>query len=365
MMIYFTLLVIVLFLGFLCFYSGVNEKRKKVFLSLSFFCLFSVMALRSPAVGTDNWNYSLLYLAIGESSEFFSIIKSAPVYSLYNKTLYLFFPFRQAVIVANALIICICVPIFIYNFSRNVVYSTFCYVALYFYLTSFNATRQFIAISLMLIAVCFIYKGKFGRTLAFTILAVGVHNLSLVAAPFLFLIKGKINKGKVFAMTVFCLGILVFFSFLFEPLVNLFVELFPRYQMYLGGGSYTYTDGGRGRNILLTFFYLAFVLVSLYYVFSRHNNSEKISKNRVFNIVLLMGIIDVTLGLAAPENLAIARLRLYFSVYMICLIPNSLQLFGRYKSLLYVICAGIMMIPFTIQLMENISGVVPYQFFWE
>lgn len=362
MYIYYILIFVLFFLGVLSNFSGATDKRK-FYLWISFTCLFFIMGLRAPSVGTDNLNYSLQFLIMGKSKDFLNIIPSAPVYTIYNKLLFMIFPFRQAIIILNSLIICVCTALFIYHFSDNVVFSTFCYVALYFYFSSFNITRQYVAVSIILVAACAVDDKKIYWAIVLCALATGIHNLAIVFCPFLFLLKSKINKTTILTIGLGCIIFAIVFSSLFDPVVNMFAKVFPRYSMYLEGGRHRVTDTSQGRNILLTLFYFAFIIFDFFYILVKPSktteNYEHMKK------ILMISLIGATLGLVAANNLAISRVRTFFEIFMICLIPNTIKLFGRYKNIFYILCVLILMVPLTVRLSDNLSGVVPYKFFWQ
>ena len=363
MSIYFVLPAVIVIFGIPCFKANSDDRSKKRFLFAAYALLFFIMALRGETVGIDNANYSLQYILIGNTRDFMDIISSAPVYNLYNKILYLVFPYRQAIVIANALIICVCTAVFIYHFSDNVVFSTLCYILLYFYLRSFNISRQYLSCALMLIAACKVDNKKIIPAIILSLLATGIHNLAIIFFPFLFLVHMKIRKEKILLISLGCIIFSLAFSYIFPIVVNSFAKVFTRYQVYLGGGRHTFTDTGQGRNILLTIFYAAFLVLDILFIFI--NDSSAMGTRKKLEKILVISMIGIVLGLAAAQNLAVARMRIYFSIYLVCLLPNTIELFKKYKMPIYILCVLILLIPFYIQLSDNISGVVPYKFFWQ
>lgn len=363
MSIYFIVPTAIVLLGIPCLKASSSDKKKKRYLFTAFTLLFLVMALRGESVGTDNANYSLQYLLIGNSRDFMDIISSAPVYNLYNKLLYLVFPYRQAIVIANAFIICACTAVFIYHFSDNVVFSTLCFILMYFYLRSFNISRQYLSCALMLIAACKVDNRKLLPAIILSLLATGIHNLAIIFFPFLFLMHMKIKKEKILLISLACVIFTLAFSYIFPLVVNSFAKVFTRYQVYLGGGRHAFTDTGQGRNIILTIFYAVFLILDILFIFI--NDSSVMSGKKKLEKILIISMIGIVLGLAASQNLAVGRMRIYFSIYVICLLPNTIELFNKYKMPVYILSALILLVPFYIQLSDNISGVVPYKLFWQ
>ena len=84
-------------------------------------------------------------------------ISSMPLrlYSIYNRLLYYLFPYEQAILVFNAIIVNSCFGYFIYKRSEHPVFSSVCYLLLYTYMNTFNGTRQYIACGLFLVGIIF------------------------------------------------------------------------------------------------------------------------------------------------------------------------------------------------------------------
>ena len=122
-----------------------QKKAKKVYLIAVFVLLTLVMAFRSQQVGVDAAAYCSYYMRIGISDQFMNIVNAAPLYSIYNRLLYYLFPYEQAILVFNAIIVNSCFGYFIYKRSEHPVFSSICYLLLYTYMNTFNGTRQYIA----------------------------------------------------------------------------------------------------------------------------------------------------------------------------------------------------------------------------
>ncbi len=368
MVIYYIVLIFILITG-LYFFLISKSDRKKAFLWATFSCLFVLMAIRAESVGTDIYIYRGKFQIIAAADTWQAItaaVDNAPVYCLLNKIVSYVGDYRLMLIVI-ALIVLSSVAIYIYNFSDNVVISTYCFVILFFYLHAFNISRQFLAIALSLLALCFRKEKKYVPCIIFFLLAVGVHSLAAISLPLLIIDREHITTKKfIIYMAVATVGVLVF-SFGFSTIVNLFCAVFPRYRVYLGGGRYTYTDQSSGAIVFLALFYF---LVSVMATVIQSNKLKKIhldgedrSHLRYLTIAVTVGAL---MGMLNGGFKMMARALYFYQIHAICLIPNAFGKLRRYPFyyFVYYLLLLILLVPFTICLLRNHSGVVPYTAMW-
>jgi hypothetical protein len=395
MAIYMTLFSAVFILGLVhdngTHISADSSPNKAIrFLSISFALLAFIYAFRSAEVGRDTGFYERVFYTIGYTSDFLS----APIYALYNKLIYLIFPSYQLVLIIDAMIIHLSVAMFIYRFSDDVVMSTFYYVLSYYYFLSFNLARQSLALSMMLFSILLISQKKLIRGLIFVILAIGIHNTSIVLLPILFFMRNALEKKMFRKLTAIIAILAVFLGPIMNFIVELFIRYFPRYGMYLTSSMQANYGSGssEGRNIYLTLF--NFSILTLYFLLvnvnkyeshtitqksvvgneSRHlrreswsipGSSEKVGeKLKWLHNLMIPCMISVAIGLAFSDNMLIIRIRDYFTVFFCCSIPLLCNNSRINKYLLKATIFLIMLIPFSIQLVENHSDVLPYSFFW-
>ncbi|MDD3231005.1 MAG: EpsG family protein [Oscillospiraceae bacterium] len=362
---YLILLVCILLYGVAIFARGVTQQRKKIYLFMAFGHMALLMGLRAPSVGTDAANYARIFVRIGTQSDWINTIKSAPVYNIYNKILYWLVPHEQAVLMVTAIIICAAVAVFIYHFSDNVVISTYCYIALYFYFTSFNISRQFMAMAFLLYSACLLKQKRsvFGWIMA--IGAVGIHNTAIVFLPFLLLKEHTMTRRRTTRLLIGGVALEIGVTLLFVRAVSLFAALFPRYAMYLNGlNNHSVLEQGQGNNIILGLFYLGVLAVALFILYYKKEYLTKQREQRL-QLLTVISLFSVLSYLLLTKNLAVMRVQRYFEVYLICLIPAVVEPFRRMRYLIYFLLVLILLLPLFFQLAGNLSGVLPYQFFWE
>ena len=368
MIIYYILLFLILILG-VPFCRMKSDQAKKVYLFLSFSALFFLMAFRAEKMGVDVETYHRVFNNIAAAdgiTEILDGVDGAPVYCLLAKLVSYIGDYRLMLIV-TAFIILGSAAVYIYHFSDNAVISTYCFVVLYFYLTSWNISRQFLAVALTLLALCFRKEKKYVPCLVFFLLAVGFHSLTAVAVPLLLMDREHITPKKFAAyMVVASAGVLVV-SVGISQAASLFARWFPRYQMYLGGGRHTYTDQSRGAVVFLALFYFLVVAMS---VLIQNNKLKKIrldSKERSHLCYLIIAVTaGALMGMLNGTAEAMSRVLQFYQIHVICLIPNTFGKLRRY-TFFYVVYYGlllILLVPFTIRLLRNHSGVVPYAPMW-
>ncbi len=368
LIIYYVVLVCILILGAL-FYRTHNTLSKKVFLWLSFLLLFLLMAVRAETVGRDIHIYREKFQIIAAADTWKDItetVENAPVYGLLCKLVSCFGDYRLMLIV-TAFIITGSVAVYIYNFSDNAVISVYCYVALFFYLHTYNISRQFLAIALFLLALCLRNKRKYILCAVCFLLALGIHSLTAIALPLLIINRERITTKKFAVLMVATASAVLVFSVGLSQVVNHFAALFPRYNVYLGGGRHTYTDESSGSIVFLALFYLLVAIMALILqsnlIKGVHIKDEERSRLRWLIIVVTAGAL---MGIFSGKLEAMARVLYFYQIHAICLIPNAFGKFRRDRAYYpaYFILMLILLVPFTICLTKNFGEVVPYITMW-
>lgn len=347
--------------------NNVNIKNSDIYILVLMFLVLTFFAMfRAYTVGTDAENYSSYFLRIGKSINIFSIIKSAPIYSIYNKIIYFIFPYRQAILIFNAIIILVGIAYFIYNYSEDVCFSTIIYIISYSYCFSFNGMRQCMAMSMVLISFCWLDKNYKIRSIILLLFAIGVHNTAILGALSLWVIKKNVTykvTKRIFIASLFGMVIL---KYGYDYIIKMFIIIFPRYSMYLNKDSYSAYTTSQGRNIYVSLFYVSFVILAFFIqkwrITGYYVTQEK--QNQI-NKLLVPCILSTVSGIIWANNFTLGRIREYYTIFFICLIPNLTKVFRRYNLLIKVVVILVLIIPFSIQLKENKSNVVPYIFFWD
>lgn len=368
MLIYYILLLYLLILGLL-FYRHPGARVKKLFLFLAFAGLFLLMAVRSESVGTDVRAYGRIFRRIAVTDSLLDVIRvieNAPVYCLLCKAVSFFGDYRLMLVV-TALITMSSVAVYIYIFSDNVFLSTYCFVSLYFYLHSFNISRQFLALALILLAVCFRKKERVALCATFFILAVGIHPLAILSTPLLIFHPDHVTSKKYIILMGVATVLIPLSVIGFAWIVSIFSSVFGKYQMYLTGGIHSVYDQSQGAGVYLALFYILVVAMAIVIqkemVKGVHLKQEDRSQIYYFIITVLVGGM---MGMLMGKNLAITRILYFYQIHVICLIPNVFCKLRRerFYYLMYFGLLLILLIPFAICLVRNHDSVVPYVSMW-
>ena len=368
MIIYYILLIYILIMG-IPFCRVTSARGKKTYLVMAFSVLFFLMAFRAETMGVDVSIYHRSFNKIAKANGLNEVLKgvdSAPVYCLLAKLVSCVGDYRLMLIV-TAFIILGSAAVYVYNFSDNAVISTYCFVVLYYYLTSWNISRQFLAIALFLLALCFRKDRKYVPCVILFLLAVGIHSLAAIALPMLIIDRERLTTKKFTVyMTAATAGVLIF-SFGLSTIVNLFCALFPRYRVYLGGGPHTYTDRSSGAVVFLALFYFLVAVMAVVIQSNKlkrcHLEDDERSHLRYLIIAVTVGGL---MGMLNGSFEAMARALHFYQIHAICLIPNAFGKLRRYPFYypLYYGLLLILLVPFTIQLQRNHGNVVPYTLMW-
>lgn len=356
MIAYFGLVAYVAALGFV--FSSLRKGRMEriLYLVLALSALYLMMSLRAPSVGIDTEAYEGYFMRIGTNPDYMNIVNSAPLYSVANRILYMLWPDPQALLFFSAAVVCGGVGFFIYHCSQNIFLSTFFYITLYFFCNAMNGTRQAMAMSLCLVALTIAAKyRKVALVVLFSVLAVGVHNTSIIFVPFAFLPFLKITPRRLTRISVAVVSAAAILFVGLRPLVE-FVSLnFPNYYSQYVDILFGEAFATSGRNIIQTAF-----LAALLYLYYQKCVKEK--NNKLATSLFIPALFGIAMSAAFFQNYLLgARIPLYFVVLFVAIIPNLIGSLGRNRFLLEVGTIGVSLVLFFILLYGNYAGVVPYE----
>ena len=360
---YIYMIIAVIFYGIACFRKGMTKRNKKAFLCLAFIHMGMIMAMRNYEVGNDTRAYYIYFLRWGEAGRQIGGA-TQPVYYWYNQLLYAITHNGQAVIICNSVLELIGVALFIYYFSEDVFLSSYLWITLYFFCESMSIARQFLALSIVMAAFVLLWeKNRTKEAVLLVLLAIGIHSLVITVIP-IFAIKFiRLTRKKIYILAGGGMLFVLLFDTLFSFMINLFCRIFPYYSQYLRAGMFNVYNRGGSRNVLLIIFYAAFVILGLFFV-ERKELSETKRKNLM--VLLVPCIITVAIGFGAMNIVSVQRVKVLYSTFFICLIPNIISCFNRRdRKMISIAVMLVTLLPFAVQLSENYGGVVPYQFFWQ
>lgn len=227
--------------------------------------------------------------------------------------------------------------------SADPTMSVLLYILLAFFVSPFNIIRQGIAISLNFWANTFIEKNKFAFIVINAIAATFHTSVIIVAVIQIVVHKWKPTKKKAVAATILAVvgaaGLHTFTS-----LAEWLNGLNGRYDTYIGS---TAASAGLG-----TYLVLAVTVALLIYAASLGN----VEANGKYFIYVLIGAAFLIVG---TQAIAVARMQLYFGIFLVLLVPNQMQnrTNPAIEKIILVMAAAVY---FGFYL-ANYGGLLPYQ----
>ena len=354
MFIYFLIFPII-GLIYLAFHNPIIKNRK-LFLICSFSFLAVIASLRANTVGSDVANYQNIFESTING---YTPDTRYPVYVTYSHIVGLVSQNPYAITIANSLVICSLIGIFIYRSGVHSLYSTFLFVGMYFYGDSLNGARQYIAVGLIANAFLFILNKKWMQYILLTVLAIGIHSTAILSLIFIPIVVVKWTRKNIFMFFV----IIIVISLLYNRIISLFYIIFPQYSIYSNQQFLsTIPTQGTGMIVIYYLFLLCLFLVFLYVI-----NSYNLQLTSVEIKIILSYSISLLLSIIFFKNVLMIRMLWYFSILGIICFPIIIDkvsaLFKKDKQARVVIFSLFFVIIFfayVIQLKKGIDEIVPY-----
>lgn len=186
-----------------------------------------------------------------------------------------------------------------------------------FYVTAFSAIRQGFAVALCIGALLLVLKNKLLPAVAVAILAVGIHTSAFIILPFLFLAKFNLRRGRLYAVIIFVVAIVLFWSSrsvesIYEGVIGFFPLLSRNYGHYIELMAATGNSLGLGF-LLNSLMYI----ILLYFVFFRFEEFTKEQKIFMLCVCVSYWLIPFSLWISG----IISRLETYFTAFEIVVVP--------------------------------------------
>lgn len=342
----FLLLVIFAFLSL-----NVTEKRLKDILGFfSFSVVLFLVILRKGTVGCDLPQYKLYFDFVRESSDVRILFLQFDYgYTLLN---YLVGAFTDDFYVFMRLYGMMCVILLYAGIrcsSLDVSTSFLVFIMQDGYGFVCCILRQALAVFLVLLAVSYLKNGKKWLWRGLSLAAVTIHSTALVGfvyRPIIFEKKKKIFIFKIFTSFV---GLSVM-AFVAMPLI---VNLYKRndYSNDIGGG------GGRTLFLIVSVF-----LCFSAYLLRKKEYSIKNNHTLAFNACAF----GLAIQVMALNFSLLTRLTKYFWIFSIVLIPYVILHLKKNERILYSPAMAVLAFLWFMQHMtKDLSGIVPYQFFFQ
>ena len=195
-------------------------------------------------------------------------------------------------------------------------------IFLTFFLQSFFVVRQHLAVALAFFTYQFLIARDLKKFLLFMLVAFFIHKSSIIWLPMYFLYGVKNNKMLVLYLLVSTIGI----SYIFGNLAQLSKSVTIGYDSYITGdkeGVANYTE-----------FFISLSFISTYVI----KKKKKVLNNGINRLIFISITINTILSLYGVNLGILTRLKLYYYVCIIFIIPETYKHFQNpFIKVLYLI----------------------------
>ncbi|MGD6816609.1 EpsG family protein [Metabacillus sp. 113a] len=253
--------------------------------------------------------------------------------------------------------------------TPNYLISVLVLILSYTYFASYNQIRQMIAVSLIFCFVEYLVtNNRFDKIkfLLIIFIAFLFHTSAIFLLVLLLIPSKKINPR--FVIPLFLLTIFLYFIPEFKNQAGEIISYFSGFygEKYSGREAFFFgVNKEKGLlQLLPVIIQMIIVVFSLY--FSRYKDSININ-NKLYNLSTNIVVVNLCLySLAGIE--AIDRIQVYFSCFNIYFYSILLHLLFNhdkktYGFLMAVLIIAFLLLYFTLRLINNIHGIVPYTLF--
>ena len=369
-MVYYLLLAWYLIAGFFDNTIKQPEKNRKIKIMVYLLPMFILAAFRDVSIGNDTSVYFRAFLLTQRSESLFATIQASrlePGYLFVNYALsHLGCSFYYFQVVVT-LFIYYSLGRAMYHYSENIALSCFLFFVSGSFFGTMNTTRMWMAIATLLFSIRFIQERKPIQFIAIVLLATLFHYTALIFIILYPLSTKKIDSFKSFVLIALSV-VAGFFA------VNILTVITSRLGMYQG-----YLTGRRGdtsgniaiyTSLITNLSFLGFGAYEKLYqkpvLFNSFNNEkgETVSVNSIYYISMF---ITVGLGMIGLSNTMMSRVREYFEILVIFIIPvclNNVRVKSNKRIVQFIICVLLAIeIVYIINYRAGWYGVTPYRFF--
>lgn len=262
---------------------------------------------------------------------------------------------------------CFAFYLVINRYSVNKGLSWLLVLTLGIYAQMLNLNRQMIALSFVLIALCFLLKNKYFYYVLFIAIAFFFHKTAILTLSFVLFKFLKLNWKTALCYLLCSVALIL----LFKPSLQLFCKISGAkyYEFYINE-----SEGIVEKTDLLNWTFTLGLFVVFVVMFLLKNKRNRVAENRtddfflqLFLIVVLIRLCGCVLNLPSLFQ----RMTLYYFFALILLLPDYINYCLQYvknsraKIVLNIALVGLYFgYMFLLYSVKQTCGVVPYQFIW-
>lgn len=374
MILFFSFSIILSILGILIISRNifVHKKIPALFKVLSFTGMLILSGCRGLDIGNDTPMYIRYFNQLNGLEDLSSYSnRFEPCYRLFNCIIAQLNFDGHGLLFISALITLILMYKLFYKKSKYPWYSILMFMFLMFYYNSMCLMRQYIAVSITCIAIIYLSERKRILFILLVILAGLFHTSALVTLVLLPLMIIPFSSKKrvwyVLGATIVALG--------FGQLINIFIQIMPRYAGYLSGDYYLQNKLGTIIKILI--WGLLFIFIDYMYIrnlkilehsqkFEDIHNTDVLNNSEWNKIEYFSALIGFSICLASLQGAVLSRMATYFVIIFCVSVPNALSKMLNKKNKYYmalIIIVGCLAYNIVIFVFRPYwSGVLPYSF---
>lgn len=325
--------------------------------------LIVIFAIRAYSVGADTNNYYSYFLELKNASMnpfiFFSQSSSKEVgYDLLNYVVLLICPNFTFFLFVEALLIFIPLYFVVKRYSIRPELSYFMFIIIGNYFQSFNITRQYICLFILILSLKYVFSNNLFKFIFFVFLGTCFHSSALVFLIIYPIYAYKINLKFIFGVFVFTIIVIL----LFDPVLKIF-SFVMRHDYYSKYGPSSPHMERFALDSLIMIIAFTFVFIILYSC--RKNVKLRLPHGlRLYDLFLKMFLLYLSVKfLAYVKGDIIERIGLYFSISLIFLVPMFIESQCRdNKGIMYLalIIVGILFMFYVIYV-RGAYTVLPYK----
>lgn len=321
------LLFYTLYLAFANHALKQHQITKKEFIVIAFIPLFILGGFRGETVGGDLINYLPEFKSLAHIRDFKNLFDEAihePGYLVYIKILSFLSDDSRMFLLGTSLLSLIGPFYIIYKYSRQPMLSVLIYYISGFYTNTFNNVRQSLAISIVLIAFCFLERKNLRKYIMLVLLASTFHYSAIAALLVYPIMRKELNLKRLFIISssgLVLMGSLGYY--IFSKLTFLFLAKYDAETVRMD-------SEGQG--------YGMFILYTILFIFTSYVYLRKVKRNvntnyAMYTLVLTFIMLSMIIQLSAPFFHSMVRMTYYFFIpYMIIGLPYMIsETRGIYK----------------------------------
>lgn len=336
-----------------------NRSRIGIGEILCLLLLCSMSAFKASTVGNDTHEYLRLF-EMGDYA-----LTADTRYELgylhFSQTIWKIFHDPQVLFIVYSLIFYFSLGRFLWKYSSMPWLSILIFFSYTLFGFSMSALRQSLAIAILFFGFDFALKKKYILFFVSIIVASLFHSSAIFFALCPFILKLKPSKKTIY---LFICSTLVI-SLLFGNILNTIFGYLPYYGHYQEGA---YFEGGVRLASILQLLLAVFFLYIGYISYNKMPIGNPSSDKEFLGHLVVIQMVVVALSILCLKVNILDRIVLYYSVFVLLLIPNSISVmpYGKRKAWGSLVLIALFLYTLVILVLRpGWNSVYPYKFCWD